>query len=88
MHGQVADMWHAANKEGKLELLKRAMETNCPLDIELLDEEAVVLDALAQSVGLLPVYVATVDGCGLSCQTPGVASPEIVSQYLPRKLRA
>lgn len=85
MQGSVARDWNAANEEGKLDMLRHALKANCPLDMDLLDADKDEMDRLAALVGLVPVYVATVDGCGLSCQTPGVVSPAIASQYRARR---
>lgn len=86
MRGRLANRWHAADEAGKLAMLARAKETNCPLDMDLLDTDKAELDRLAAQAGLVPVFVATVDGCGLSCLTPGVVSPALADQYRSRKV--
>lgn len=87
MRGDVANMWHAADAAGKLALLQRARDTDCLLDIELLDCDVLDLDPLAHQAGLVPAYVATVDGSGLSSPTPGVVCPALASQYRSRAWR-
>lgn len=84
MNGAVAQMWHAADEAGKLVLLHRAKQGNCPLDTNLLDEDKAEMDRLAKLAGLVPVYVPTVDACGLSCSTPGVVSPSFAHRYRAR----
>lgn len=86
MQGSVARDWNAADEDGKLDMLRHALKANCPLDMDLLDADKDELDRLAALVGLVPVYVATVDAAGLSCQTPGVVSPAMASQYRSRKV--
>lgn len=86
MHGSVAHMWRIADETGKLDLLTHALKSNTPVDVDLLDADREEMDRLAAKVGLIPVFVTTVDAAGQSCQTPGVVSPALVSQYPGRKL--
>jgi hypothetical protein len=85
MRGQVADIWHAADVSGKLELLTKAMQAKIPLSIEFLDEETSVLDELAFQAGLVPIFESTVDVAGISGPTPAVAGPDIAGRYRARK---
>jgi hypothetical protein len=88
MRGNIANHWHATDEKGKLEMLQRAFDTNCPVDVELLDENIGVMDTLAKEIGLVGCYVATVDAAGLSCRTPAVVSPQDASKYRSRRLES
>lgn len=84
MRGSIANLWHATDEHGKLDMLRKAFEANFPVDVELLDEDIRVLDMLAQQVGLVKCYVATVDAAGLSCRTPAVVNPQGAAPYRSR----
>lgn len=84
MNGAVAQMWHAADEDEKLAMLHRVKQGNYPLTTNLLGEDKAEMDRLAKLVGLVPVYVPTVDACGLSCSTPGVVSPSFADRYRAR----
>lgn len=85
MQTVIARHWYAADEAGKLALLKKAKATGFPLDQKLLDTERAEMDRLAAQAGLVPVFVPTVDACGLSTPMAGVVSPAIAHEYRARK---
>ena len=85
MRGTLADMWHEADDAGKKDMLTRALQRDIALSADLLQDEPYRVDDVAQKVGLVPVYMVSVDAAGLSCLTPGVASPNSAQRYRSRR---
>lgn len=82
--GSVATMWHAADEEGKLRMLRNASRHDCPISVELVDDEVDVLDALAAQVGIKETRV---DAAGLRYPADAVVGAEYAGNYHRRSLR-
>lgn len=82
----VQEMWNASREE-KVELLQRALDTQCPLDVELLGAEKEEMDELALPLGFVPVWVPTVDGSGLTNRVPGIVPSTLASNYFKRSVK-
>lgn len=83
----IANAWLHGNQADRLAMLTQARERCIPVDVELLGTTALELDALAEQVGLVGVYVVGVDAAGLSTLIPGAVAPMLAKNYRRRPLR-